>query len=378
MQQKQTLPTNQMSALLLSSPGPGGTTTPAHIAAKANDTVGLAAALAAAPGDIIVADAVGFTPLHAAAAKNAAAAVALLISEGASETVRDMNGRTPLEVARRVKATSVVILLDPDGPEARAALTDAAGTQELTNEQLEASLSGLNLGSSHAPTAPVCPLPVGSRAIGQWRGYTWNSCVVDSVSVTGYSVTFWDSEKATGVPEAKLSPRLDQPAFASPPKAGDRVRVERFGFDWFPCRISGAADGMYEVTYDDGVVEQLAAQHVRLELNIGARVLAQWRGFSWMPATVTYSTDTTCSVAIDGEPGVPEVVPLDAVRTPGSSASLTAAPATGTRVEAMLFGRAWFPGVVKGKAGGISVIYIIVFDDDGTENHLTPSRVRSQ
>ena len=345
----------------MSASPPGGVTTPAHVAAKANDVAGLAAALASSPGDIVATDTVGFTPLHAAAAKNAAEAAALLMSEGASETARDMNGRTPLEVARRLKARDVIILLDPEGPEARAAAkVEVMGTPKttnMTNDQIEASLRGQGQSGAavRVPAAETLPLPVGIRAIGQWRGLTWNTCTIDSVYTAGYAVTFWAGEKASDVPLNKLRPMPGESAFGAPPAVGTRVQAGRSGFDWFPCRITGKSATTYEVTYDDGVVESLPPQHVRLELAIGTHVLAQWRGYSWMQATVHSALDYGCSVIVaSSETGMSETVPLDSMRPSGmpSFAGYTACPVAGTRVEVKLYGRAWFPGVVKGKSGG--------------------------
>lgn len=267
----------------------------------------------------------------------------------------------------------------PEDPDARTAMSNnTSGTQDLTNEQLDASLNGLNLGNAGlAPPATVGSrvLGIGSRVLGRWRNWSWNLCVVESVSATGLSsVAFPDGEKTRDVPVEVLKLPDGRSALISPPKSGDNVLVERCGIEWFPGCISGAADGLYEVTYDDGDVEVLSAEHVCLELSIGTRVLAQWLGHVWFPAEVVHSSDGVCAV-VGNNLGVPEVVPLDAVRIPGSSATpmQPLAPETGTRVEVAIFGRAWFPGIVKARSGGN---YVVVFDDDGTENVLSPTRVR--
>jgi hypothetical protein len=172
-------------------------------------------------------------------------------------------------------------------------------------------------------------------------------------------------------PQAELPPTpLDRDW-----KEGDRVFACWHDLYWYPGVVLTRNGGQLHIVLDNGNQALLGGDRVRpMELNIGDKVLARWKGGpEYYPGEITDRDGDVLHIRYEDDDE--ETTSVRLVRLQRDDWFAPADPGEvqeGDRVLACWFDGHWYPGVVLTVEG----VRVHVLYDDGDQGTVTPDKVR--
>ncbi len=223
-------------------------------------------------------------------------------------------------------------------------------------------------GPACAPGAPPAagPTPrVGDTVWAEWLPNAWYHGKADSKCPVGMHVAYDDGDQADRA-FARIAVDL------APDKGDVRVGTHLLAL-WsdgrmYPGTVTGAAGGMYDITFDDGGTRTVGLDDLRLiaaapnpgkRPAVGATVWAEWLPNAWYHG----KTDRRCPVGLhvafdDGDEANRAFARIAVDRAPAREDVRV-----GTHLLALWSNDRMYPGTITRAAGGQ---YDITFDDGGT------------